>query len=134
LTDDETNERIEFEADGETLRVCDAVESEELLLRADREFDPRPALTDLFPFPVDRAISFETGSLSIPAYSVITVRDGHGEFIAQHDESMELRRGSYCFDVTGVTKALVRVEDVEVDATGMKGDGPVELTSTVRER
>ena len=128
LNHDTTTERIGFEADGETLRVRDALEGEALLLRTDRELDPQPALTELFPFPVDRAISFETGSISIPAYSAVLVRDEHGEFVAQLDEAMELPRGSYCFGVSGVMKALIRVTDVEVDATGMAGSGPVELT------
>ena len=128
MIDDETSERVEFEADGETLRICDALEGEELLLRADREVDSQPALPDLFPFPVDRAISFETESLSIPVYSAVSVRDDGGEFMAQLDETMELPHGSYCFDISGVTKALVRITDAEVTATGMADSGPVELT------
>ena len=128
LISDKTDRRVEFEADGETLRIRDALEGEELLLHADREFDPQPALTELFPFPVDRAVSFETGAISIPAYSNIKVRDVEGEFVARLDEPTELPRSSYCVEINGVTKALVRVTDVEITTTGMTGTGPVELS------
>ena len=119
--------RIGFETDGKTLRIHDALEGEELPLRLDREPDPQPALPELFPFPVDRAASFEAESISIPAYSAVTVREAGGEFVARLDDPMDLPCGSYCFDVTGVTKVLVRVADVEVSTTGMAGPDPVRL-------
>ncbi len=123
----DADRRVRFAVDGRTLLVRDALENERLVIELDREPDPQPALHDLFPLPVDRAVSFEAESLSIPAYSSVSVRDAAGEFVASLTEDRTLDRGSYCFDVVGVTKALVRVEDVAVDAAGMAGDGPVEL-------
>ncbi|WP_049906334.1 hypothetical protein [Halorubrum aidingense] len=127
MQDDSLGGRIGFAVDGTTLRVRDALEGEELLLYADREPDPRPALPELFPFPVDRAVSFDAESLSIPAYASVSVREVGGEFVAQLDDPMELPRGSYCVDVNGVTKVLIRVTDVEMETTGAAGSGPVEL-------
>ena len=127
VQDGDADERVRFTVDGETLLVHDALENEQLVLDLDSEPDPQPALIDLFPLPVDRAVSFEAESVSIPMYSSVSARDAAGEFVSSLAEDCTLQRGSYCFDVTGVTKALVRVEDVAVDVTGMVGDGPVEL-------
>ncbi|OYR38116.1 hypothetical protein [Halorubrum sp. Hd13] len=127
MRDDAIGERVRLETRGETLCVRDALEGEELRLVSDTEPDPEPALTELFPFPVDRAVSFEAESISVPDYSAVTVRRADGEFVARLDDPMELRRGSYCFDVSGVTKALIRATDVAVSTTGMADSGPVDL-------
>ncbi|WP_255212536.1 hypothetical protein [Halorubrum sp. CBA1229] len=127
VRDESFGGRVGFEVDGETLRVRDALEGEELRLVLDREPEPRPALPELFPFPVDEAVSFEAESISVPDYSVVSVRRIDGEFVAQLSEPTELPRGSYCFDVTGVTKALVRAPDVAVSTTGMNDGGAVDI-------
>ena len=127
MTGNAGERRIRFAVDGHTLRVHDRIESEQIRLEADREPDPQPAITDLFPLPVDRAVSFEAESLSVPAYSAVTVRDIEGEFLATLTEDLALDRGSYCLDVTGPTKVLIRAPEVEIEATGMAGDGPVEF-------
>ncbi len=118
---------MKFEVDGETLRVRDALDGTEIRLVLDREPDPQPALTELFPFPVDGAISLETGSISVPDYSAVSVRRAEGEFVARLNEPMELPRGSYCFDISGVTKVLVRAPDVTVSTTGMVDSGAVDI-------
>ena len=128
MTEGEPARRIGFETDGETLYVRDELEGERLALRFDREPDPRPAITDLFPVPVDRAVSFEAESISVPSYSVVNVNESDGEFIATLTEDLTLPRGAYCFDVTGTTKAFVRAVDVSVEATGVAGADPFEIT------
>ncbi|WP_418284624.1 hypothetical protein [Halorubrum sp. DTA46] len=127
MIDSTPDGRIRFEVDEACLCVCDALEGEKLPLYADREIDSQPALPELFPFPVDRAISFETESISIPSYAGVGIRSDTGEFIAQLDEPMELPRGSYCVDISGVTKVYVRATDVAVEATGAAGPDPVDL-------
>ncbi|GAA0509680.1 hypothetical protein SAMN04488066_10855 [Halorubrum aquaticum] len=127
MTGSDDGRRVTFETAGETLYVRDVLEDERLALRFDREPDPRPALTDLFALPVDRAVSFEAESVSIPAYSLVSVRESGGEFVADLTDDLTLPRGSYCFDVVGVTKAFVRAVDVEVSATGMADGGAVEI-------
>jgi len=124
---DVSDERVKFTVDGETLRVCDALEGEDLRLVLDREPDPQPALPELFPLPVDEAISFEAESVSVPEYSSVTVRTGDGDFVARLADPMDLPRGSYCFDVSGTTKVLVRADDVEPSTTGMVDSGPVDI-------
>ncbi|WP_066415633.1 hypothetical protein [Halorubrum aethiopicum] len=127
MTGSDDGRRVTFETAGETLYVRDALEGERLALRFDREPDPRPALVDLFALPVDRAVSFEAESVSIPKYATVSVRESGGEFVAELTDDLTLPRGSYCLDVVGVTKAFVRAVDVEVSATGMADGGAVEV-------
>ena len=128
VNDGSSGERIEFEVDGTTLTVRDVIEGERMRLRADRELELSPALLELFPFPVDRAVSFEASSLVIPEYASIVFRDVNGDHVARHNDSIELERGSYCIEVNGVTKVLIRVTDVEIAATGDEGPDPVTIS------
>lgn len=127
MTGSDGGRRVTFETAGETLHVRDAIEGQRLSLRFDREPEPRPAITDLFALPVDRAVSFDAASFSISKYSTVSVRESGGEFVAELSEDLTLPRGAYCFDVVGATKAFVRAVDVEVSATGMADGGSVEV-------
>jgi hypothetical protein len=128
VKDGVSGERIGFEVDGTTLTVRDVIEGEELPLKADREPDLSPAFPELFPSPVDAGVSFEAESLTLPEYASIVVRDVDGDHVARLDETMELPRGSYCVEVNGVTKVLIRVTDAEITATGVGGTDPVSLS------
>ena len=119
--------RIAFDVDGTTLTVRDVIEGEEMRLRADREPDLLPALPELFPLPVDRAVSFEAESLAVPEYTSIVVRDDGGEFVGRPNDQAEFPRGSYCIEITGVTKAFVIVEDAELSVSGAEGPEPIEV-------
>ena len=123
-----SDERIEFEVDGTTLTVCDVIEGERMRFRVDQEPELSPALPELFPLPVDRAVSFEAASISVAEYSAVNVRDGDGEFVATADESTEFPRGDYCIEVSGVTKVYIRVPNVAITVSGTSEPGPVELT------
>ena len=127
VTDDAVDGRIGFETDGRTLRIRDALEGEEFPLRFDREPRPQTALPDLFHTPVDRAVSFEAESVSIPNLAAISVRDADGNYVARLNESTTLNRGTYFVDISGVTKAFIRIPDVEISATGMGESEGVEL-------
>jgi hypothetical protein len=128
VTDDTIDDRVGFETDGRTLCIRDALEGEEFPLYFDREPQPQPALPDLFHVPVDRAVSFEAESISIPVQAAVTVRDADGEFVAQLDDPMDLPRGTYYLDVNGVVKVLIRAADVAISATGMTDSEAVDLT------
>ncbi|WP_423996800.1 hypothetical protein [Halorubrum trapanicum] len=128
MNDGSSGERIGFEVDGTTLTVRDVIEGEEMRLGVDREPDLRQALPALFPSPVDRAVSFEAESLVLPDYASIVFRDVNGDHVARHNDSIELERGSYCIEVNGVTKVLIRVTDVEVSATSGGGPDPVTIS------
>ncbi|EMA63358.1 hypothetical protein [Halorubrum lipolyticum] len=128
MTDDAIDGRVGFETDGRTLCIRDALEGEEFPLRFDREPQPQPALHELFPVPVDRAVSFEAESVSIPSYASVMLRDADGDLVARLDDSMEFPRGTYFLDINGVTKALVRIPDVAISATGAADLEAVDLT------
>ena len=128
MSDGSSEGRIAFEVDGATLTVRDVIEGEEMRIRADREPDRRPALPELFPSPVDGGVSFEAESLVIPEYASIVFRDIDGDHVARHNDSIELERGSYCIEVNGVTKVLIRVTDVEIVATGDGTPDPVTIS------
>ena len=121
----DTGSRIAFAAEGEQLTVRDLIEGKELLVEADREIDPVPALTDLFVFPVDRAVSFETESLHLPSHGMIRVRDGDGEFLGNLLEAAEYPTDDYLFDVTGNVRTYIRVEDIAFSASGRNEDDSV---------
>ncbi|QUO47026.1 MULTISPECIES: hypothetical protein [Halorubrum] len=127
MNDGASGGRIAFEVDGTTLTVRDVIEGEEMRLGVDREPDLSPALPALFPSPVDDAVSFEAESLTVPEYTSIVVRDDGGEFIGRPSEPMEFPRGSYCIEITGVTKASLRFEDAELSVSGVEGSDPVEV-------
>ncbi|MFW6317627.1 MAG: hypothetical protein ACOC06_04060 [Halorubrum sp.] len=127
MTNESSEGRIEFEVDGTTLGVRDVIEGTRLDLRVDRQPNLSPALPELFPLPVDRAVSFEAESISIAEYSAVNVRSANGDFVAHLDEPAEFPHGDYCVEINGVTKVLLRIEDAEIAATGMAGPEPVEL-------
>ncbi|WP_435095014.1 hypothetical protein [Halorubrum sp. N11] len=128
MSDDAIDGRIGFEVDGQTLCIRDALEGEEFSLHFDREPQPRPALPELFHVPVDRAVSFEAESVSIPAYTAVMLRDADGKLVARLDESMDFPRRTYFLGLSGVTKAFVRLPDVAISATGMRDTEVVKLT------
>lgn len=128
MTDDAIDGWVGFETDGQTLRVCDALEGEEFRFRFDREPQPKPALPDLFPAPVDQAVSFEAESVSIPSYSGATLRDATGDYVARLDDPIEFPRATYILDLSGVTKVFVRIPDSAISTSGASDDGPIEVT------
>lgn len=127
VNDGSSGERIEFEVDGTTLTVRDVIEGKEMSFRVDREPEISPALPAMFPLPIDDAVSFEAESLTVPEYTSIVVRDDEGEFVGRPNEATELPRGSYCIEITGVTKMFVRLEDTKLSVSGIEGADPVEI-------
>ena len=125
MNDGSHGERIEFEVDGETLTVRDVIESSEMRLRVDREPDLSPALPELFSLPIDRAVSFETASISVGEYSAVNVRDGDGEFIARPGEATEFPRADYCIEINGVTKVYIRVTDANISVSEVQSSEPI---------
>ncbi|MEF8781271.1 MAG: hypothetical protein V5A46_11395 [Haloferacaceae archaeon] len=122
MNDSGTGARIGFAPEVTVLGITDLLEREELLLEADREVELSPALTDLFPFPVDRAVSFDAGRIRFPAHSVVGLRDGEGEFVESMLEPTEYGAGTYLFDVTANVRTYVRVEDAAFSASGRNED------------
>lgn len=128
------DQRIQFTVAGSTLRVRDVLEDAMLPIETDREIDPASALTALFPFPVDRAVSLETTQLSLPSAVRIAVRDADGDRLANLVEPMTFDSGTYCLEITGPTKLYLRVADVGLTADGVRGTDPVRIEFEERTR
>lgn len=122
-----TETRISFVPEGETLRVKDLLEQTELFVEADRTIDLSPALTDLFVFPVDRAVSFETESLYLSSHSEAQIRTIEGEFIETLAEESTHSVGNYLLDITGYVRTYIRVKNVEIWASGRTEDDSLRL-------
>ena len=127
VNDGSTDGRIEFEVDGTTLTVRDVIEGKQLRISVDREPELSPAIPELFPLPVDAAVSLDAEVLAVPEYASVNVRAADGEFLAQLDDPEEFPRGDYCIEFNGAVKTFVRAEDVAVSATGAAGPEPVEF-------
>lgn len=128
MTGEHAGNRVAFETVGEAVSVRDASEDDEVSLRLDREPSLSPALTDLFPFPVDGAVSFETGRIEIPSYAGIRIRGADGDVIATLREADEFPRGTYYVELTAAFKLYLRVDDAALSTTGMIDGGAVELS------
>ncbi|WP_426961905.1 hypothetical protein [Haloparvum alkalitolerans] len=108
---------VAFEADGSSLRVRDTLHGEAITLRAGRDVDPKPALTDLFVVPVDDAVSFRTDGLRIGPHTGAIVRSDTGDHIGGFSEDwVDHPRGTYVVDIGGPVKLYVRIPD-----TGLSG-------------
>ena len=127
VKDGSSGERIAFEVDGTTLTVRDVIEGEEMAFRVDREPDFSSALPEIFPLPVDRAVSFEASTISVAGYSAVNVRDANGNFISTPEQSTDYPRGDYCLDISGVTKAYIRIEDTDLSVSGVQGPETIDF-------
>ncbi|GAB6877837.1 hypothetical protein JCM17823_01110 [Halorubrum gandharaense] len=114
-------------ADGE-LRVTDRIENETLVVGVDGTPAPEPALTDVFPFPVDGAVSVETSSLTFENVASLRLRDEHGDMVATLIDPATFPRDTYCLEVSGTMKLYVRVRDAAMDAEGISGPEPARIT------
>ena len=120
--------RVTFAGSDGELHVTDVIENETLVVGVDGTPELEPGLTDVFPFPVDRAVSFEAGELVFENVAELRLRDEHGETVADLIEPESFPRDTYCLEVTGSLKLYVRMRDVAIDAEGIRGPAPARLT------
>ncbi|NHN46411.1 hypothetical protein G9464_02190 [Halostella sp. JP-L12] len=109
---------VSFSVEDGALRARDELEGGEQVLRPSEPPDLRPALTDMFVFPVDRAVSFRTSSLRIGPHAGVRLRDAdgndRGEFTAT---PREVAAGTHFIEVSGAVKTYVRVADASFTAS-----------------
>ena len=101
---------VSFSVEDGAIRVRDELEGREMAVRPSASPDLRPALTDMFVFPVDGAVSFRASSLRIDPHAGARLRDeagdDRGEFAG---DPREMPAGTYFFEVTGAVKMYLRV-------------------------
>lgn len=101
---------VEDTADG-VVRVVDEVESSDVRLGVDTGVTTTAAITDLFVFPVDAAVSIETTHVRIDPSAKVFVRDADGTHLGElTSESRRFEGGVHFIELDGSTKTYVRVE------------------------
>lgn len=124
--EDDANPRFEATADPTGVRVVDPIESVEFVVETDRPVEPTPADTDPFHFPVDAAVSFETGEIEFPYWTIVTVRDGEGAQLCEL-ASENTKRFSGGWHTVELGKTPVKIYLVVEGAftAHVSGDSPV---------
>ena len=101
---------VSFSVEDGSLRIRDELEGRELVVRPSETPELSPALTDMFVFPVDAAVSFRTSSLRIGPHAGARLRDedgnDRGEFTA---EPREVPAGTHFLEVSGTVKTYLRI-------------------------
>lgn len=109
---------VSFSTSGDTLTIHDEIEERTLSVTADRQLSTQSALTALFQFPVDRAISFSAEELTVGADMSVWVRDETGDILTDVvDGEQSFSRGTYYLDIDSDVKTYVRLPDVEPTLT-----------------
>lgn len=100
------------------VRVTDEVESIDIRLGVDTGVTLTPALTDLFVFPVDAAVSLTTTRVRIDPRMRVLVRDGEGDHVGElTSEPQYFEDGTYFVELAGSTKLYLRVQDAAFTAS-----------------
>ncbi|MDH5019057.1 hypothetical protein [Halobacterium rubrum] len=110
---------VSFVADAAegTVRVTDGVESSDIQLGVDAGVDVTPAITDLFVFPVDAAVSVTTTRVRIDPSTKVLVRDSDGDHLGGlTSEPRRFEGGTYFLELAGSTKTYLRVRDAAFTA------------------
>ncbi|MCU4973371.1 hypothetical protein OB955_11525 [Halobacteria archaeon AArc-m2/3/4] len=125
---------ISFDVGPETIHVRDELEEQDLQLcaTAPDELDPQPALTDLFMFPVDNAITVTVSELHADAYHGTALWNADGEHLGEFTTTpWELPRGTYFVNIQGTVNGYLRIDDATftgVHRESESGDAPLEFT------
>lgn len=118
--------------DGTALEVRDEVEGPTLRIRTDAPIDPQRALTDLFHFPVDRAVSFTASELVLDESVFSVLRDGDGETVTDFPPETDEYggRGVWFIETSAPVKTYTRVADTTFTAghTGEDQTSPLRVS------
>jgi hypothetical protein len=116
---------FEEPADGSGVRIDDPVQRRRYSLSTPTLVDPEPAPTDVFTFPVDRAVAVRTRSIRLPSVVATYVRTTDGEMVAgaDHHSDVALSPGAYSVELCTPIKLYLRVESevrIAADAAEME--------------
>ncbi|WP_247731022.1 hypothetical protein [Halovivax limisalsi] len=108
---------VSIEREGPTVRVGDDIEGAEVTIELDREPALEPALSDVFLFPVDEAVSVTVSQLRLRETFGQTIWDEDGNQVGVIADGLaDLPRGTYHASITGAVKLHLRIEDAAVTA------------------
>jgi len=135
---------VSFATDGDDVVVEDWVENRSVTLTAADRSALRPAVTDMFLFPVDDAVSFVTTELRIGPHRSVHLRDADGDDLGEFGTApREVAGGTHFLGIDGPVKVYVRVVDASFTAAyvhrethdaplEVEFDGPTEIAVGAR--
>lgn len=84
------------------LVLHDPIEGVRFVLQTDQPVTPTSTTSDRIPFPVDRAVTVETGELVVPKLVTVAIRRHDGEFRSEYTprDSETVERGDRLLDVS----------------------------------
>lgn len=107
---DEQSSLVSFAIEPGEMRIQDELEGESLRIETTDRTEVRTALTDLFVFPVDDALSFRASALRVGPHASAYLRDEGGEHLGEFTATpRKLPEGTYFIELTGTVKSYVRV-------------------------
>ncbi|WP_122087993.1 hypothetical protein [Halalkalicoccus subterraneus] len=120
---------IQFEYDDETLDIIDTVERRRYSLSLAGTTPPARIGTESFRFPVDSAVSVETGSITLPTVIATYIRDEAGRMLAEPGQftHRSFPSGTYSIELCAPMKLYLRAEsafEITTDVAGMRLDFP----------
>lgn len=125
---------ISFDVGSETIHVRDELEEQDLKLctTAPDELDPQPALTDLFMFPVDNAITVTVSKLRVETPIGTAVWDDDGDHLGEFTTTpWEFPEGSYFVNIQSAVNGYLRIDDATFTGVHRRSGTqkfPLELT------
>ncbi|WP_135821595.1 hypothetical protein [Halostella litorea] len=135
---------VSFATEGDDVLVRDGDGERALRLTAAGRSKLRPAVTDMFVFPVDDAVAFTASELRIGPHRSVRLRDGEGTDRGQFDTTPRtVPEGTHFLAVDGPVKLYVRVAGASFSASYAHGetrdapldvafDGPTEVAVGAR--
>lgn len=106
---------VSFAVDESTVTVRDELEGGTQVIETDAELSLKPAIGDLFVFPVDNAVSFHASEVTIGRSWGVNLRGANGDLITEvAKEPYQAPRGTYFVEINGPLKTYIRLPDVEL--------------------
>lgn len=105
---------IEFETGASSVSIIDNIERRRVTLDTGGSVSPSPADTDVFPYPVDRAVEFVTDEIATQETARAFVLAGDGSTVTQvrpEDDPTTLPPDTYAFDIGDAVKVYVYAAD-----------------------
>ncbi|WP_263019484.1 hypothetical protein [Natronobiforma cellulositropha] len=108
---------VSFDLESGSICVSDELEGQGLEIGVSGDSEVQSALTELFVFPVDDAVTIQTSMLRIESHADTCLRDETGTHIAEFSTvEQSFPPGTYFLEVTGPLKVYVRIVDTGIRA------------------
>lgn len=125
--------------DGHGLEIVDHIERRHVSIQCDTPIDPSIASTDDFNFPVDRAIQFTAGRITLPHSMVVYVRNSLGFVVEElvDGDGRSFPVDEYSLDLTASVKLYIEFNShfsIHVDNDSLTVDFSGEVSISIGTR